>query len=86
VPFFVAAPVSTVDLRAASGGDIPIEERAAEEVTHLRGERVAAEGVSVFNPAFDVTPARYVAAIVTEKGVAREPYEESLQALAPHLY
>ena len=81
VPFFVAAPLSTVDLRAASGRDIPIEERAAEEVTHLRGERVAAEGVSVFNPAFDVTPARYVAAIVTEKGVARAPYDSSLPAL-----
>ncbi len=81
LPFFVAAPVSTVDLRAASGRDIPIEERAAEEVTHLRGERVAAEGVQVFNPAFDVTPARYVSAIVTEKGVARAPYDSSLPAL-----
>jgi len=81
VPFFVAAPVSTVDLRATSGQDIPIEERAAEEVTHLRGERVAAEGVQVFNPAFDVTPARYVSAIVTEKGVARAPYASSLPAL-----
>ena len=82
VPFFVAAPVSTLDLRAASGAEIPIEERGAEEVTHLRGERVAAEGVSVFNPAFDVTPARYIAAIVTERGVARAPYTASLQALA----
>ena len=82
VPFFVAAPVSTLDLRAASGAGIPIEERGAEEVTHLRGERVAAEGVTVFNPAFDVTPARYIAAIVTERGVARAPYETSLSALA----
>ena len=82
VPFFVAAPVSTLDLRAASGAGIPIEERGAEEVTHLRGERVAAEGVTVFNPAFDVTPARYIAAIVTERGVARPPYETSLSALA----
>ena len=81
VPFFVAAPVSTLDLRAASGADIPIEERAASEVTHIKGERVAAEGVQVFNPAFDVTPARYIAAIVTEKGVARAPYEESLSSL-----
>ncbi len=82
VPFFVAAPVSTLDLRAPSGSAIPIEERSAEEVTHLRGERVAAEGVSVFNPAFDITPARYITAIVTERGVARAPYEVSLPALA----
>jgi methylthioribose-1-phosphate isomerase len=81
VPFFVAAPTSTVDLRAASGREIPIEERSAAEVTHLAGQQVAAEGVQVFNPAFDVTPARYIAAIVTEKGVARPPYETSLAAL-----
>ncbi len=78
VPFYVAAPVSTIDLRAASGAEIPIEERAATEVTHLAGRRVAAEGVQVFNPAFDVTPARYIAAIVTERGIARAPYAESL--------
>ncbi len=82
VPFFVAAPLSTVDLQAASGAAIPIEERAASEVTHLGGHRVAAEGASVFNPAFDVTPARYIAAIVTERGVARAPYEVSIPALA----
>jgi methylthioribose-1-phosphate isomerase len=81
VPFFVAAPLSTLDLRVASGAGIPIEERAAAEVTHLGGQRVAAEGVQVFNPAFDVTPSRYVAAIVTERGVARAPYELSLPAL-----
>jgi len=81
VPFFVAAPISTLDPRAATGTDIPIEERSAAEVTHLAGLRVAAEGVGVFNPAFDVTPARYIAAIVTERGVARAPYETSLQAL-----
>jgi methylthioribose-1-phosphate isomerase len=74
--------VSTLDPRAATGKDIPIEERAAEEVTHLFGQRVAAEGVQVFNPAFDVTPARYIAAIVTERGVARAPYERSLAAFA----
>jgi methylthioribose-1-phosphate isomerase len=78
VPFYVAAPVSTVDLRAGSGAEIPIEERAAMEVTHLAGRRVAAEGVQVFNPAFDVTPARYIAAIISERGVARAPYEVSL--------
>jgi len=81
VPFFVAAPTSTVDLRASSGREIPIEERAPSEVTHLAGSRVAAEGVHVFNPAFDVTPSRYIAAIVTERGVARPPYERTLAVL-----
>ncbi|HYV67044.1 MAG TPA: S-methyl-5-thioribose-1-phosphate isomerase, partial [Myxococcales bacterium] len=82
VPFYVAAPISTVDLRAAAGGDIPIEERGADEVTHLAGSRVAAEGVRVFNPAFDVTPARLISAIVTERGVARAPYEPALAQLS----
>ncbi len=81
VPFFVAAPVSTLDLSLATGESIPIEQRAPEEVTHLFGRRVAPEGTTVENPAFDVTPARYVAAIITEKGVARPPYEESLKKL-----
>jgi methylthioribose-1-phosphate isomerase len=81
VPFFVAAPTSTVDLRARSGREIPIEQRAPSEVTHLAGARVAAEGVEVFNPAFDVTPARYISAIVTERGVARAPFDQSLSAL-----
>ena len=70
VPFYVAAPSSTVDMELADGGAIPIEERAAEEVTHLAGSRVVAEGVSVLNMAFDVTPNDYVTAIVTERGVA----------------
>ena len=81
VPFFVAAPVSTLDLSLATGSAIPIEQRAAEEVTHVFGRRVAPEGTAVENPAFDVTPARYVAAIITEKGVVRAPYEESLKKL-----
>jgi methylthioribose-1-phosphate isomerase len=81
VPFYVAAPISTLDLKLASGDLIPIEERPAAEVTHLYGKRVAPEGIQVANPAFDVTPARYVTAIVTEKGVARAPYEESLRKL-----
>ncbi|HEY1218871.1 MAG: S-methyl-5-thioribose-1-phosphate isomerase [Bryobacteraceae bacterium] len=81
VPFFVAAPISTLDLSLASGDAIPIEQRAAEEVTHVFGTRIAPEGTLVENPAFDVTPARYVAAIVTEKGVARAPFEESLKKL-----
>lgn len=78
VPFFVAAPVSTLDLNTATGDLIPIEQRAAAEVTHVFGHAVAPAGTAVQNPAFDVTPARYVTAIITEKGVARAPYEESL--------
>jgi methylthioribose-1-phosphate isomerase len=81
VPFFVAAPVSTLDLTLASGDLIPIEQRAAAEVTHVFGHQVAPEGTAVQNPAFDVTPARYVSAIITEKGVARAPYEESLRKM-----
>jgi methylthioribose-1-phosphate isomerase len=81
VPFFVAAPISTLDLSLASGAAIPIEQRAAEEVTHVFGRRIAPQGTAAENPAFDVTPARYVAAIITEKGVARAPYEESLKKL-----
>ena len=82
IPFYVAAPVSTFDLSLPSGDAIPIEERAAEEVTHHGGRRLAPAGVSVRNPAFDVTPARYVTAIVCEAGVARPPYERSLKELA----
>jgi methylthioribose-1-phosphate isomerase len=81
VPFFVAAPISTLDLTLASGDAIPIEQRAAAEVTHVFGHPVAPAGTRVENPAFDVTPARYVAAIITEKGVARAPYEQSLRQL-----
>jgi methylthioribose-1-phosphate isomerase len=82
VPFYVAAPVSTFDLTLASGDLIPIEQRAAEEVTHVFGVAVAPENIAVENPAFDVTPARYVTAIISERGVARAPYEESLRRLA----
>ncbi len=81
VPFFVAAPISTLDLTLASGDQIPIEQRAASEVTHVFGQAVAPAGVAVENPAFDVTPARYVTAIITERGVARPPYEPSLRSL-----
>jgi len=81
VPFYVAAPVSTFDLAISSGEQIPIEERAAEEVTHLRGVRIAPD-VNVANPAFDVTPARLISAIICERGVARPPYAESLRRLA----
>jgi methylthioribose-1-phosphate isomerase len=82
VPFYVAAPISTLDLTLPSGREIPIEERGGAEVTHVFGVRVAPEGTEVRNPAFDVTPNRYVTAIITEKGVARAPFVESLRALA----
>jgi methylthioribose-1-phosphate isomerase len=81
VPFYVAAPISTLDLTLTSGDLIPIEQRAASEVTHVFGNAVAPAGTAVQNPAFDVTPARYVTAIITEKGVARAPYEDSLKKL-----
>src|SRR5271166_3609484 len=82
IPFYVAAPFSTVDLETADGSGIPIEQRASREVTHLAGKQIAPDGVSVENPAFDVTPASYVTAIITERGVARTPYAESLRGLA----
>jgi methylthioribose-1-phosphate isomerase len=82
VPFYVAAPVSTFDLTLESGDSIPIEQRAAEEVTHVFGVPVAPENIRVENPAFDVTPSRYVTAIISERGVARAPYEASLRRLA----
>jgi methylthioribose-1-phosphate isomerase len=81
VPFYVAAPVSTFDLTISSGEQIPIEERSSEEVTHLRGVRIAPD-VHAAHPAFDVTPARLITAIVCERGVARAPYQESLRRLA----
>jgi len=81
VPFYVAAPISTLDLTLASGELIPIEERASKEVTHVQGVHVAPDGIKVANPAFDVTPSRYVTAIITEKGVARAPFAESLKKL-----
>ncbi len=85
IPFYVAAPVSTFDLSIPDGEHIPIEERSPAEVTHLQGVRIAPD-VHAAHPAFDVTPARYIAAIFTERGVARAPYNESLGALAsaPH--
>lgn len=81
IPFYVAAPTTTIDLSIASGADIPIEERSAEEVTHIRGVPVAPVGVDVANPAFDVTNHRYISAIVTELGIIREPYVEKLKKL-----
>lgn len=82
IPFYVAAPFSTVDLKTPDGSKIPIEQRASAEVTHLAGKRIAPEGVKVENPAFDVTPAKYITAIITERGVAKAPFEESLARFA----
>ena len=81
IPFYVAAPISTVDLETPDGSRIPIEQRNSAEVTHFAGKTITPEGVGIENPAFDVTPAKYVTAIVTERGIARAPYEESLRGL-----
>ena len=80
-PFYVAAPTSTIDLNTPSGDEIPVEERAPDEVTTLAGAATAAAGATVANPAFDVTPAEYVTAIITENGVAHPPYQASLAGL-----
>jgi methylthioribose-1-phosphate isomerase len=82
IPFYVAAPFSTVDLDTPDGSRIPIEERDPREVTHIGGVRIVPEGVSVFNPAFDVTPHQFVTAIITDRGVALPPYAEMLTQLA----
>jgi methylthioribose-1-phosphate isomerase len=79
VPFYVAAPISTIDAACPSGAEIPIEERSADEVTEINGTRVAPEGVAVRHPAFDVTPARLITAIITERGVLRAPYAEAIR-------
>ena len=82
IPFYVAAPISTVDLACPDGSKIPIEQRNVIEISHIGGKQIVPDGVSIENPAFDVTPAKYVAAIITERGIARAPYQESLAALA----
>lgn len=79
IPFYVAAPTSTIDLSLSSGDKIPIEERSPEEVTHIQGVPIAPEGIRAANPAFDVTPHSYITVIITEKGVIREPYTEGLK-------
>ena len=81
IPFYVAAPITTLDLTLKSGDEIPIEERDSKEVTHVGGKQLAPDGIDVHNPAFDVTPNELITAIITDKGVARAPYTESLQAL-----
>jgi methylthioribose-1-phosphate isomerase len=82
IPFYVAAPISTLDLSLKTGAEIPIEERDRNEVTHIRGHQMAPDGVDVQNPAFDVTPNELITAIITDKGVARAPYIDSLKILA----
>jgi methylthioribose-1-phosphate isomerase len=81
IPFYVAAPISTVDMATADGSGIPIEQRNTKEVSHIGGKQMVPDGVSIENPAFDVTPAKYVAAIITERGIAKAPYGESLKKL-----
>jgi methylthioribose-1-phosphate isomerase len=80
IPFYVAAPLSTIDLAIESGAEIPIEERSSREVTELAGLRIAPEGVNAAHPAFDVTPSRLVTAIITDRGILRAPYEPALAA------
>jgi methylthioribose-1-phosphate isomerase len=81
IPFYVAAPISTVDLATPDGSGIPIENRNVKEVSHIAGKQMVPDGVEIENPAFDVTPAKYVTAIITERGIARAPYEDSLRKL-----
>lgn len=81
IPFYVACPLSTIDLKTPTGADIPIEERPAEEITEGFGKRTAPPGVKVYNPAFDITPHEYVTAVITEKGIVQAPYEKNLKAL-----
>jgi methylthioribose-1-phosphate isomerase len=81
IPFYVAAPLSSIDISLATGEEIPIEERPPEEITHIACHRIAPENVKVFNPAFDVTPHKYVTAFITEKGIVRPPYDITIPAL-----
>lgn len=81
IPFYVAAPLSTIDLHTSTGQEIIIEERGPEEVTNGFGQRTAPIGVKVYNPAFDVTPERLISAIITEKGIVYPPYSVGLKAL-----
>lgn len=81
IPFYIAAPVSTIDFSIACGSEIPIEERRGEEITCWFGKRTAPRGIKVYNPAFDVTPAKYITAIITERGVLRPSYRRGLNAV-----
>jgi len=81
IPFYIAAPTTTIDPSLASGDEIPIEERSADEVTHMQGVRITPEGVATANPAFDVTPHQYITSIITENGVIKEPYTEGIKGI-----
>ncbi len=81
IPFYIAAPTTTIDPSLASGGEIPIEQRSPEEVTHIQGVAIAPESTQALNPAFDVTPHRHITAIITEKGIITEPYVEGLKGV-----
>ena len=84
VPFYVAAPSSTFDLSMTSGDEIPIEERDGREISHSFGRRIAPDGVKIYNPAFDVTPAEYISAVITERGVIKPVNEENIRSLLPN--
>lgn len=85
IPFYIVAPVSTIDFEISSGSQIPIEERSAEEVTHIGGVQIAPETIDVYNPAFDVTPGAHISAIITDRGVLRPPYAEAMKVLQEEL-
>lgn len=82
IPFYVAAPLSTINMRRKTGADVSIEERSPREITHFGEKRIVPEGVNVWNPAFDITPAKYLSGLVTEKGIIRKPYKRNLALLA----
>jgi len=82
IPFYVAAPLSTINMRRKTGADVSIEERSPREITHFVEKRIVPEGVNVWNPAFDITPAKYLSGLVTEKGIIRKPYKRNLARLA----
>ena len=79
IPFYIAAPISTIDGKLKTGKEIPIEERKPDEVTHIRGKAIAPQGVKAANPAFDVTPNEYITAIITDKGIIRPPYIKGIK-------
>lgn len=81
IPFYVAAPVSSLDMSVSSGDDVPIEERDSNEITHFSGKRIAPDGIKVINPAFDITPNRLIDAIITEKGIVKSPYDKNLKKI-----
>jgi methylthioribose-1-phosphate isomerase len=81
IPFYVAAPTTTIDLSLASGEEIPIEERSPEEITHIQGVAIAPAGIKAQNPAFDITPHKYITAIITENGIIRKPYTKGLKGV-----